>query len=427
MSEPLYSEKLRNEIIRKSYLKKFVTPDYDKYCITNLPRTILSEFNIKVKSQKSIDDKSLKNIINGKTKFIILVIDSLSYNQFLKAIKSKYLNFKIPQRSILLPITSTFPSTTSTAMTSLNTGLEPAQHGILGYFMYLREFRLIANMVRLSPLTEDGKILENNKIIDPLAVMRFPTIYEILLKKGINSYVMLRRDLHESSFTKMIHKGAKIIPYIAFSDLMVNLRKLIESRISKKSLIFCYWDLLDTISHIYGPESEESSVEIYNILNLFKKILLQPVNRNIGKETVVLLTSDHGHHTLMQKRTIITTEYHEISENLLIPPTGSSRALYLHSKNGRINLIKNIFKTNFNDSFFIINSIEANKMGLFGSRKSSIISNDKIGDLIVLPYKGYSIVYPYKSGNIHFLKGGHGGLSQEEMLVPLLCVDLGKS
>jgi len=116
-----YSEKIRKHIIEKSWLNNFVTPDYNNYCISNLPATLCTPYKLKFNQRNTIVDPKLREMLDKTSRIIILVIDSLSYFQLSNSFCKKTLN-NLPDESILIPLTSTFPSTTPTALTTLNTG-----------------------------------------------------------------------------------------------------------------------------------------------------------------------------------------------------------------------------------------------------------------------------------------------------------------
>ena len=49
--------------------------------------------------------------------------------------------------SVIGVLSSVTPSTTATVLTSLWTGKEPGEHGVIGYELWLKEFGVIANMI----------------------------------------------------------------------------------------------------------------------------------------------------------------------------------------------------------------------------------------------------------------------------------------
>lgn len=421
----LNAEEIRKEIIKKSWLKGFVTPDYDKYCITNIPATILRTFNITQKNGNPIINLELKNMLDGVNRVILLIVDSLGYNQMIQYLNanSSHLHHII-DKAVLLPLTSTFASTTPTALTSLSTGLTPQQHAITGYSMYLNQFGLVANMVNFSPSVDTRPNSLITAGLDPSNFLGTKTLHEIINNNDYKSHVVTRRIFRNSALTQMIHKGANIESYVDTSDLFIHLKRLIESKPLEESYIFAYWDTLDTTSHVYGPSSEEVDAAIRNLFYSMKIELLDRVDKVAAKKTVLLIASDHGHHTFMDSKTIKISNHPKLFGYLQIPPTGSSRAAYLYPKSGKLEDIKKYFQTHFKDNFLLLESEEALQQGLFGRGAIKDETKERIGKIIVLPKKGNSIYYSYKpQKNYHFLKGGHGGLMEDEMMTPLLAIN----
>ncbi len=57
--------------------------------------------------------------------------------------------------------------------------------------------------------------------------------------------------------------------------------------------------------------------------------------------------------------------------------------------------------------------------GLFGDGPPSADARSRVGDVIVAPKRNGTLYYGYPREHLEFV-GRHGGLSAEEMLVPLL-------
>ena len=72
----------------------------------------------------------------------LLVIDGLGYNWLRSHGEGSFL-----QRHLLARISSVFPSTTASAVTTFLTGDAPQQHGITGWFMYLREIGAVTRVL----------------------------------------------------------------------------------------------------------------------------------------------------------------------------------------------------------------------------------------------------------------------------------------
>ena len=420
------AEVIYKNILKKSWLEGFVTPDYDEYCITNIPATILETFGISHKNGNPLVNPELKSVLDGVNRVILLIVDSLGYQQMLNALTDHHsiLNRSI-DKAILFPLTSTFASTTPTALASLSTGLTPQQHAITGYSIYLKQLGLVANMVNFSPSTDPRRDSLLDVGLDPSQFLGAKTLHEIFNEEGYQSHVVTRWTFRNSALTRMFHKGANLELYVDTSDLCIKLKRLIESNPYEESYILAYWDTLDTTSHVYGPNSEEVKAAIRSLFYSLKTEFLDRVNNDSTKKTILLVASDHGHHTLVKEKTVIISDHQKLFQDLQIPPTGSSRAPYLYPKPGRLESVKDYLSKHFGDCFHLLESKEALNRGLFGRGKISDQTLNRIGELLVIPNEGSSLYYPYRQHRSdQVLKGGHGGLMKDEMIVPLLILKL---
>ncbi|MCP8314622.1 MAG: alkaline phosphatase family protein [archaeon] len=417
------AEEVERDIKKKSKLKGFVTPFYEKYSIYNIPTTILSIFQASISGHKTIPKEIIEDHLDGVNKIVLLVVDSMGYKNFLNPpIKDSTLKI-LSDNSKIIPITSTFPSTTTTALTTINTGVMPQEHGMIGYTMYLKEYGLIANMVDFTPAYDYkwGILLEMG--LDPKEFLGVETIYEILNKKGIKPYAITRHK--ESGLSRMHHTGAKVFNYINSSDLFVILRKLLESEINEEIYTYAYWDLLDAISHIYGPSSEEALAELKSFLYSYKNEFIDKLKPEVAKETLLMITADHGQSEVLEENTIFASDHPELMNKLWIPPTGDSRAAFLYVKQGEMDGVKDYIHRNIKDKLLVLDSNEAIRDGLFGFGPYNKKIIDRVGDLIMLPYSNYSFAYRHRGAEREFImRGSHGGLSEDEMFVPFICKNL---
>ncbi|MBI2184889.1 MAG: alkaline phosphatase family protein [Thaumarchaeota archaeon] len=421
------SEEIEQELVEKSNLESFVTPFYDGLSLANIPISILSHFGGNIKGRKPIRDGLATNILEGAETVILMLLDGLGYNLLLSdASKRKSVFSHLASIGTLFPITSTFPSTTSTALTTVNSTLTPQEHGIIGYTMYLKQIGVIANMISFSASADERREGLTTMGIDSRSLLPGSTVYEELAKRGVRSRVVTRKLYKNSSLSRMTHAGAAIDTYVSSSDLFVWLRKLVNSNSRDKRYIFAYWDVVDALSHIHGPLTEEVYAEMASFSNVFKTEFLNKIEKNMGGKTAILITGDHGLIATPKAKTIFIDRHPRLMDCLQLPPTGDSRAAVMHTRPGKTDKARRYIDSKFQGKVRVIESQTALKEGFFGYGALNKEISSRIGDLIVLPYEGYSIVYSYKRREEGFeLKGSHGGLLKNEMLVPLLASKLG--
>ncbi|MCP8304334.1 MAG: alkaline phosphatase family protein [archaeon] len=415
------AEEVEREIKSKSKLENFVTPCYEGYSIANIPPTILSIFKANLQGCKSIPKRIIKEHLDGIRKVVLLVVDSMGYKQFFS--HSNEPISKILMDGSMIPLTSTFPSTSTTALTTLNTGATPQEHGIIGYTMYVKEYGLVANMVSFTP-TYDYRWETLLKGFDPREFLGIKNIHDILNEKGIKSYVINRYA--DTGLSRMHHTGATVSNYMNSSDLFVTLRKLLESEIGTETYTYVYWGLVDTMCHIYGPRSEEALAELGSFLYSYKTEFLDKLKPDIAKETLLMITADHGQSEVFEETTIFASDHPELMNKLWIPPTGDSRAIFLYVEPEEIDKAKEYIDSKLKDKLLLLDSSKAIEEGLFGTVSMSCKEriHDRVGDLIMVPYANYSFSYYARGSGKGFMKGSHGGLSEDEMLVPFICKKL---
>ncbi|MBI4258152.1 MAG: alkaline phosphatase family protein [Thaumarchaeota archaeon] len=424
---PPDARKIEQELLDKSKLDSFVTPFYDGLSLANIPISILNHFEANIRGRKPVRDGLVTDVFEGTETVVLMLLDGLGYNLLLSDAERRKSPFMhLADSGTLFPITSTFPSTTSTALTSVNSALTPQEHGVIGYTMYLKSLGVVANMIGFSAASDERRGGLASMGVDSRSLLPGPTIYEALLKEDVKSRVLTRKLYKNSSLSRMTHSGAAVDTYVSSSDLFVTLRKLVSSGSRDRRYFFVYWDAVDALSHIHGPLTDEVYAEMASFSYSFKAELLDKLSKKNGERTALLITGDHGLVATPKAKTVMVDRYPKLMDCLLIPPTGDGRASILHTKPGRTDEAKGYVESKFEGKAKVIESQTALEEGFFGYGGLNDEISSRIGDLIILPYDGYSFVYPYKRREEGFvLNGSHGGLLKDEMLVPLLASKLG--
>jgi predicted AlkP superfamily pyrophosphatase or phosphodiesterase len=367
-------------------MDNFILPDYENNSIVNLASSILNHFNIET-PHKPLEIESY-----FKKRIILILIDGLGYNLF----KNKQLDL------IHKVITTTFPSTTSTAITSLLTAKTPGEHGVLGYISYLKELGGLTNILKYShPIGGERDMFKD--FLDLKDLVKVESIFAKMRDKGLKVKLIIPREISNSALSRLLHEGASSIEYVFHWDGMVALRKEIES---DTDFIYAYFPQIDTLSHVYGSKSQEVMTALEEILNMISSI----ANKK-SADTTLIITSDHGHVDVGKIFKVI--EDKELMDVLTSPPFGDSRAVFLKSKKD----LKEIFERKY-QNFEIFSREEILKMKLLGNFKEEYI--DRLGDYIAIPKDNSIMIYPFKKDNLNMLKSQHGGLLEDEMLIPLI-------
>ncbi len=119
--------------------------------------------------QDAFDGASETCLLGSSECVIVLVVDGLSFD----VARSCW------SASVLTALTSTFPSTSSTALLSATTGLAPAEHGVLGVAFYAPEIDAVFDCYQDRAAAEPGRryssVAEEDFSIGP-----WPTVFTAL-------------------------------------------------------------------------------------------------------------------------------------------------------------------------------------------------------------------------------------------------------
>jgi len=262
-----------NDPTQNQEVTDFYYPRYDKDCISNIPGTILDLFGVNHDLSKLPFDLSTE--VDGVNKVVLFVLDGFGFNQFLRYHNEQKFLASLAKKSEVFPLTSIFPSQTTNALTTLNTGLTPQEHGLFEYYIYIKEVDRIVNTLRFEPL---GSRIRNElleKGFSPDILFNGHTIQSKLKASGIKSFTHIYASYAYSHYSKLLFKDSTFIPSLKSSDLIVTLKKKLEkengqsTRNKKNDLII--WNAIYTKEIIKNGVSKSALHPLYN--KFYEKIL----------------------------------------------------------------------------------------------------------------------------------------------------------
>lgn len=352
---------------------------------------------------------------------LLLVIDGLGYERLRERAGRDGGDTARAWLELSRPITTVFPTTTTSALTSLSTATSPSRHGIVGYRQFLPRFGSVVDVLRMSPLgvaTDDALV---GPAWTPQDVVGAPTIF----RDGAPGTVAVSRDRFEGrGFTRILYDGAAYERYAVWSDLAGTLVRLL-GRSPPPPLAVAYWDELDTVEHLQGPASAAVDLEIDRL-----GTLLDFVARELGpvaaRRTTVLVTADHGLVPADPAVQLAVEGEPEIAGRLARPPTGDRRVGLLQAQEGETEALVDALVHRLPKGTRILRSEEAVRAGLFGPPPYHPELRARVGDLVVLVPSPAGLTYrpPGRLPMHRVLLGAHGGLEPAELVVPLVSAPL---
>ncbi len=356
-------------------------------------------------------------LIGNCGKRVLLLVDGLGFDLLNEVIgKDPQLSHSFRGAEIK-KMNTVFPSFTPTVLTSLESGLSVAEHGIVGSPIPVREYGEMVDIF------EKGWGITKRELSIKNAHTLFPLMHNIekLSENPGFSYLqdemVYKKNLEIISFKTL---GSRFRKYISQRDFFIQLRKLVLNK--SNSVVYGYLDKIDHAQHVYSKNSDETKELMKYFLEDVATHLL-PMLKEHGY--TLLMTSDHGQ--LSFRKEHISTIYgkDKLLDYMNMPPWGSPRSGFVSIIPGMEEAFEKELEKKFKDRYLLLNSELAIKDGLFGSAKIPDRLRYRFGTHVLLPKENNYITYkyPYEKDREREVFGSHGGLSKEEIEIPLIKFD----
>lgn len=402
----------------------YLYPHYQGNSILNLPSSVCQLLGAPGLGAPALDPALLAPLGAGIRHVVVILMDGLALHRLQRWIGdgSAPLWGRLAENGVLAPLTSISPSTTCAAMTSLWTGRSPAEHGIVGYEMFMKEYGLVANMITHGPASFEGSTgLLSRAGFKPAEYLPFPTLGTHLEAHGVKVAAFQHYTIAGSGISQMTFKGANIQPFGTLTDLWVGVRNLLERQRHERLYTWVYWDRIDHYSHHHGPDSELPAAEFVSFTEAFQRLFLNKLSLAARQDTAVILLADHGQIATTPDPHYELRTHPSLSRRLHFNPTGENRLMFLYVRPGQTEAVREYIERTWLRTFKVVDSAYLAESGLLGPGEVHPRLGERLGDLAVFPGRQD---YLWWAPVENFLLGRHGGLHPEEMLVPFLAFRL---
>ena len=388
-------------------MKDFCLPNYKDGSIVNLMSSIAGAFGTKMKYKqlKIFSSSELKNSKN----VVLLIIDGLGYNYLMKEGRQS-----VFYSHLYGSMTSTFLPTTAAAITSFLTGVAPQQHGHTAWFMNLKEIGAVTKVLPFNPRI-GGPVLSEQGIKISDIIDEKPFVSKLKCK----TITIHPKRLVDTDFTSLMSKTATKLSYKddEIDSLFSQIKKAIKSS-NRRKYIYSYWPVLDSLNHKYGVNSKKAEKHFKELDKKIRKF----IKSLEGTNTTLIITADHGFVNTSENKFIKAENHPDFLDCLTIPLCGEGRTPFCYVHPSKTKKFENYVKTKMKKYCHIFKSEDLIKKNYFGLFKPNPKLFDRLGDYILICKENYIIKDLIEKGKEHKNVGHHGGISPDEMIVPLIVI-----
>ncbi|RLC89953.1 MAG: hypothetical protein DRI37_02710 [Chloroflexi bacterium] len=405
---------------------EFVWPRYEGLSVGNVPATVAQVLGAATTGcLPPLRSDLLAGLTDGVRRVVLVLLDALGWEQLRRVLAQddELIFHRLAEQGRLLPLTTIFPSTTNNVLSTLRTGAPPVRHGLLAYELYLREWQMAVECITFSPLAYRAPGQLEAWGFDAEHFLPVPTLSQQLSVQGILSYQVIAKRLVNGALSQMHYRGLRhVYTHHYASDLWFTLRTALQEHRGERFLLSAYWSAVDTLAHHYGPLHETGPNEVRALSYLFKTVFLDALTPADREGTLLLVLADHGQITTPPESAILLDDYPVLRDALYLPPLGESRTPFFYIRAGQEKVVWDYLREHFSTRFTFLSRDEAIRSGLLGPGEPYVEVPHRLGDIVGLAHGNSFIVRDEEL--VHKLRGRHGGLTHQEMLVPLLAVRL---
>ena len=415
------------------FSQRFVRPCYDSYCFSNIPPTI--EFLLTGKGQSALPLPAFRNLPTRYDKVIFLFVDGFGW-RFFERYAEKYPFLKtILAQGIISKMTSQFPSTTAAHVTCIHTGLNVGQSGVYEWHYYepLLDEIIAPLLFSLARDKSRDTIKQFRPSLPSSSLFPQQTLYNTLANQGVASHILQYYAYTPSTYSDIVFRGATVHPYRSITDGLTLLSSLVKAKVTTPTYYFMYIDRIDTTSHNFGPYSRQTEEVIDRLLTGLDQLFYKEVQGKTGNGgTLLMMSADHGQVDVDPGTTYYLNKQIPGITRLLktnrlgqpLVPAGSARDMFLYVKDESVDEAIALLQQHLAGRAEIYRTRDLLAQHFFGLQEPSPVLLSRLGNVVILPHK-YETVWWYEEGtfSMHFY-GHHGGLTSDEMEIPLLVLPL---
>jgi predicted AlkP superfamily pyrophosphatase or phosphodiesterase len=292
-----------------------------------------------------------------------------------------------------------FPSTTSTSLSSIGTGLPPGAHGMLGYKLEVPGTGKLMNFLKW------------DQDVDPRIWQPRETMFERFDRAGVAVTHVSAPRFAESGLTRSVFRGARFSGVEAPDGRAERALEVLEQ--GSRSLVYLYYADLDFFGHAGGVTSQVWCDQL-----AYVDSLVQWLAERLPRDTALYVIADHGMVDVPTEHRIDADTDWELRAGVALLG-GEARARHVYAHPGAARDVLAIWSERLDGVAAVRSRQQAIGEGWFGPSVDPAMS-ERIGDVVVAMREDWAVIASEREVVESRLVGMHGSMTAAEQLVPLL-------
>lgn len=388
-------------------LRGFLLPDYHGGSIVNLLASL-----IRARGGRS-PHRSLRGLpaglLRAARRVVYLVVDGLGEEQLRRHLRAGggRVFFGCRPRQV---ITTVFPATTASAVITFTTGASPAEHGLLSWYLHLPDLGMVSTILRSTTRTGQPMAGEEFDLPRYLAV---PS--HLAGVPGVRA-ALSYGDIAETRMSRAVGSWTVRRSYRRLEGLRRAVLAFARQR--GRGLAYVYWPEYDGLCHAKGCAHRVTTRHLEAVDRTLGRLAAQLR----GTGTVLLVTADHGLVDVPPARHLELRDVPGFYDCLAVLPSGDAREVSCFVRPGRVREFLALVRRRLAGACVCVAGAELIRLGAYGPGRPHPALAARVGDYVLLAREScaFSATPPGFTGRAHI--GQHGGMSAEEIRIPLYVV-----
>jgi len=230
-------------------------------------------------------------------------------------------------------------------------------------------------------------------------------------------HAILPHHLIDSDYSRTLCGRASRHGFESLSDMFDLVDRLAVPH--QAGLIIAYWPELDSLAHVHGV----GSVEVADHFRELDRGCQETLTLLKARGAKVVVSADHGLIDTCPEHIIYLEDHPELAATLTLPLCGEPRCAYCYVRSDRSQEFERYIAARLGHACTLRKSSELIAEGYFGKGRPDPRLGERVGEYVLLMKENYIIRDLLLNEKKSQQNGVHGGLSGQELYVPLIMLE----